>query len=304
MKIVTAFFDLGRSGYRNHKRSPASYVRAFVDGIAQIDSEIVVFVNKAAKTILESKLEKAETKARITLIDLELDELPLAKVKGEVIGVLSSSSMRFYSLRDALLPLHKYFWLFWKVLFGRILHKRGAIWGEITTELPKAPEYWHWEYLVLTWSKPWFMSQAFERKLVPEGSCVVWFDFGLGHSKSEFTEMVRGKRLSNHLIQKSRVHFSQRGEAFRPQVQTPWDAAELCDDALAPAGVIAGDIGACSKLESFFSDQISFWLARGVAPDDQVLLSMFEAHMPEFTILLPRSRNKHGWYQLEHFLTS
>jgi hypothetical protein len=303
MKIVTAFFDLGRSGYRNHSRSPESYVRAFLDGIAQIDSEIVIFVNKAAKTTLESKLEKAETKARITLIDLELDDLPLAKLKGQVIDVLSSSSMRFYSLRDALLPLHKYFWLFWKVLFGRILHKRGAIWGEITTELPKAPEYWHWEYLVLTWSKPWFMSQAFERKLVPEGSCVVWVDFGLGHSTSEFSQMVKGKRLSAKSLEKSKVHVSQRGK-LRPQIQTPWDAAELSDDALVPAGLFAGDREACLKLESFFSDQIVFWLDRGVAPDDQVLLSMLETHVPGLVNLMPRSENKHGWYQLEHFLAT
>lgn len=303
MKIVTAFLDLGRSGYRNHGRSAEDYVRAFLDGIGQIDSEIVVFVNKAAKATLESTLVKAETKARIILIDVELDELPLSRLRGEVVDVLSSSSMRFYSLRDALVPLHKYFWLFWKVFLARILRMRGAIWGEITTELPKAPEYWSWEYLVLTWSKPWFMSQAFERKLVSQEGFVVWVDFGLGHSKSDFIQMVRGKRLSNQSLQKSKVHFSQRG-ALRPQIQTPWDAAELCDDALVPAGVLSGDIDACSRLEEFFSDQISFWLAKGVAPDDQVLLSMLEAHKPELTTLLPRSKNKHGWYQLEHFLTS
>jgi hypothetical protein len=303
MKIVTAFFDLGRSGYRDHSRSAESYVRAFLDGIAQIESEIVVFVNKAAKTTLESNLEKAETRARITLIDLELDELPLVKLKDEVVDVLSSSSMRFYSLRDTLLPLHKYFWLFWKVLLGRAFGNRGTIWGEITTELPKAPEYHHWEYLILTWSKPWFLSQAFERKLVSESSFVVWVDFGLGHSKSDFSQMVRGKRLSNQSLEKSKVHVSQRGR-LRPQIQTPWDSAELCDDALAPAGVIAGDIDSCRRLEEFFSDQISVWLAKGVAPDDQVLLSMLEAHEPELTTLLPRSKNNHGWYQLEHFLTS
>jgi len=303
MKMVTAFFDLGRSGYRNHSRSAESYVRAFLDGIAQIDSEVAIFVNQSAKIALESALEKNETRARITLIDMELDELPLAKLKGDLVDVLSAPSMRFYSLRDAILPLHKYFLLFCKVFLGRFLGTSGTIWGEITTELPKAPEYRHWEYLVLTWSKPWFMSQAFERKFVTEGSFVAWVDFGLGHSTSEFSQMVKGKKLSPKCLEKSKVHVSQRGK-LRPQIQTPWDAAELSDDALVPAGLVAGDREACLKLESFFSDQIVFWLDRGVAPDDQVLLSMLETHLPGLVNLMPRSENKHGWYQLEHFLAT
>jgi hypothetical protein len=303
MKIVTAFFDLARSQYASHSRSPEDYVRAFLDGIAQIDSEILIFVNEDAKNALKFSLEETEIRARITFVDMELDDLPLAKLKGEVVSVLSSSSMRFYSLRDALMPLHKYLLLFWKVLLRRFFDSRGAIWGEITTEMPKAPEYRHWEYLILTWSKPWFMAQTFERKLVAEDGFVVWVDFGLGHSTAEFSQMVRGKKLSSQSLQKSRVHVSRRG-GFRPPIQTPWDAAELYDDALVPAGVVAGDLDACLGLERFFSKQISIWLARGIAPDDQVLLSLLEAHEPGMVNLLPQSKHKHGWYQLEHFLAS
>jgi hypothetical protein len=299
--VVTAFFDLGRSNYRSHARSADTYVRDFLNGIAQLDTEIAVFVNQAAKATLGSALERTKTVARITVIEVELEELPLAKLEGAVVDALTGSAMRFYSLRDALLPLRMYFPLFWKLLRRRMFATRTTIWDEIATQLPKAPEYTHWEYLLLTWSKPWFMTQAFERKLVADGSFVVWVDFGLGHSTLEFSQMLKGKRLSGRSLEVSKVHVSQRG-GFHPPIQTPWDAAELCDDALFPAGVIAADLVGSSRLEGFFSDQIKLWLAMGIAPDDQVLLSMLQAHEPGLVNLMPKSGMRHGWYQLEHFL--
>jgi hypothetical protein len=302
MKMVSAFFDLGRSTYGSHSRSSGEYVRAFLDGIAQIDCEIVIFVNQAGRNTLESALQRAETLAQVSLIELELDDLPLAKYRDELVEVLAGSAMRFYSLRDALVPLQKYFSLFWKVLFRRITGKRSSIWEEITTELPKAPEYRYWEYLVLTWSKPWFMSQAFERKYAAKSDFVIWVDFGLGHSTSDFSQMVNGKKLSRQSLEKAKVHVSRRGQ-LRPEIQTPWDAAELCDDALIPAGVVAGDLEACLKFERFFADQISFWIERGIAPDDQVLLSMMESHAPGLVSVVPASKKRDGWYQLEYFLT-
>lgn len=302
MRVVTAFFDLGRSNYRNHARSADAYVRDFLNGIAQLDADIAIFANQAAKATLESALEKTKTLARITIIEVELEELPLAKIEGALVDVLAGSAMRFYSLRDGLLPLRKYISLFWKVFLLRMSATRSTIWDEIAAQRPRAPEYTHWEYLVLTWSKPWFIGQAFERGLVAEDSLALWADFGLGHSSAKFRQMVEGKKLHENFLSSDSVHLSQRGGTRRPKIRNPWDAAELWDDAVVPAGVLASGYKACQKLDKFFSDQIYFWLASGIAPDDQVLLAMFEAKYPDWVNLLPPSNNHQGWYQLEHFL--
>jgi hypothetical protein len=284
-----------------HGRSVERYFQDFVNGIAGLDTEIVVFIDKSSRPKLEAFLKKSEIKAQLVFVDTELNQLPFFGLKQRLIDVLSSPTMRFYSLRDRMKPWHKVIGSTAKALAKRLLGLRTTIWDDLPIGNPKAPEYLNWEYLVLTWSKPWLMVEAYKTQILDAVEPVLWADFGLGHSQKSFSQEIKKSSPKYEVIPPGKIVLSRRvGSEIK--FASPWEVAEFLDDASVPAGLIGASLPAIQELNNFFANQIHHWLSQDIAPDDQVLLALFCSQMPKMVELLEQSDKFDGWYQIQGFL--
>lgn len=301
MTIVTFFVDIGRGEFSSLGRTTESYFEDFLSGIAQIECDIVLFIDASSKIALEAHLSRFPTPAKIRLETINFEDFPFANNAARISEVLAGPAMKFFSLRDSLvswrhLPL---FVLRSWLIRGR--GKRNLIWDELPISGTRAPEYSKWRYLIATWAKPWVMREAYVREIVNKSQKIVFADFGLGHSTKEFCGFVQNSKLNLEAVAPGKITLSQRGDV-QLRTPSPWAMAQLIDDALIPAGVIGADWESCQLLANFFQDETARWMELEIVPDDQVLLTMFYQKFPELVKLLPRSASVDGYYQIQPLL--
>ena len=293
------FFDIGRSTFSTSSRSNDEYIKYFVSGIGQIDCQITVFTTRGALKQLSQAVGESDFRAKVDFEIVEFTDLPFSSSQEEIESALSGAAMRFYSIRDSLLPAVFIVKNFFGILFRRIFSKRLRIWGELPLKYPSAPEYTNWKYAVVTWAKPWLLHEAYSRGLASSGDQILFADFGLGHSKSPFVNILFDSRLKTEFLDGHNVALTYRNSL--PSFSSPWEIAELIDDACIPAGLIGANQMGSMTLNNFFASEIRRHLNQGLVVDDQSLLALFGSRSQEDVKFYPAG-SKYEFADISHFL--
>lgn len=303
MKAVSLFFDIGRGSFQKHGRTTEQYYLNFLSGIAEIDMDLFLFCDQETKDRLEVSLQESNPKkpVRISYILTQFSELPFGLEESRISDVLNGRQMRFYSLRDGLFGFRQHVFFLLNLFLKKIQRRTNSIWDILPLQEASAPEYVNWQYLVTTWAKPWALKSVYSKGLVPSDERLIFLDFGLGHSNPAFARKTVNSVLHDPNPNFGFVEIPFRGE--RLNRESPWDLAELVDDAVCPADVIVADSQSATFLANFFENQIWYWLGQGLALDDQVLLALYSSQMANQTLSLnPETVEFNGWYQLDKYL--
>jgi len=300
LKLVTMMMDVNRGVFPTHSRTLDEYMDAFAVGIGQLNCEIILFHDRNLTDRLVNGLRERDIQARIQFLEISPEELPFAEAHSLLTGILSGPAMRFFALRDSLLPTASSPFYLLRLLMNRALKRSFQIWDQLPVTLARAPEYKSPAYLQVTWSKAWTLLRAWDLGIESSDEPLVFADFGLGHGLKEFSENVKGRKLNSINLVPGKLNLTRRRELVG--VSSPWHLAQELDDAAVPAGVFGGYLEPVREFQKFLQVQIARYMEMGLAPDDQVMLALYAANHIDDVNFMPQLEKFDGWYQLDFFL--
>ena len=148
MTLVTAFFPIGRDGWKKFGRSADRYFDYFTFW-AGMENDLVVYTTPDA---VQRVKDIRESFGRTNTTVIAIDDLPSVEpeVYGTLVRTMSNETFRAYH------------------------------------ENPKCPESWNPDYNYLMAMKFWCLKDAVERGLTREN--LAWIDFGYNHGGDYYTE--------------------------------------------------------------------------------------------------------------------
>jgi len=137
--IVSAYFDLGREKWKHFARPLNEYVENFKKNMT-IDENMVLFIEPNMVDFVTEHRKGLEHKTKIIITNL--DYLPKYQIRKRIAAIQESPEF-----------------------------KNGLA-------FPSAPELWHPDYVIISWSKIDLVSRAIEDNYF-DSTYFAWMDFGM-----------------------------------------------------------------------------------------------------------------------------